>query len=77
MQVCSEHQHGATHSSCICTRKASWDEQGTSSRRVHTSLLRADVPGSWHRHRRECHLGIIEEQESTELWLSRRSMVLA
>ena len=30
---------------CICTRKASWDEQGTSSRRVHTTLLRAELPG--------------------------------
>ena len=31
-------------SSCLCTRKASWGEQGTRS--VHTTLLRADLPGS-------------------------------
>jgi hypothetical protein len=43
MQVCSEH----THSSSICTRKASWGEQGSSSRREHTTLLRAELPGSW------------------------------
>jgi len=55
---------GQTHSSCICTRKASWGEQGTSSRRVHTTLLRAALSGSWHRHRRQCYLGFIEEQES-------------
>jgi len=31
---------------------------------VHTTLLRAELPGSWHRHRRQCHLGCIKEQES-------------
>jgi len=35
---------GHMRSSYICTRKASWGEQGT--RRVHTILLRAELPGS-------------------------------
>jgi hypothetical protein len=47
MQVCIE-LAGQTHSSCFCTRKASWDEQGTNSRRVHTTLLRGRIA----RHRR-------------------------
>ena len=42
MQVCIGHMR----SSCICTRKASWGEQGVSSRRVHTTLLiRTELPG--------------------------------
>ena len=36
---------GHMRSSCICTRKASWGEQGPHSRRVHTTLLRAELPG--------------------------------
>jgi len=70
---------GHTHSSCICTRKTSWGEQGTSSRRVHTTLLRAELSGGRHRHR-TMPLGCIEEQESLaypKLWLSQRIMVPA
>ena len=66
---------GHMRSSCICTRKASWGEQGTSSRKVHTILLREELPGSWYRHRGPC-LGFQWRARKPlliiELWLSRR-----
>ena len=44
MQVCIEHQHWAnTQLMHLHLCKASWDEQGTRSRRVHTTLLRGRI----------------------------------
>ena len=55
------------------------DEQGTSSRPprgVHTTLLiRAKLPGSWHRHRRQCHWDLLKSKKALahpKLWPSRQ-----
>jgi hypothetical protein len=73
IQVCIEHQHWAHAQLCICTRKASWGgEQGT---RVHTTLLRAELPGRIgigdHAIWKEFYGGQ-EPLHITDLWLSRR-----
>ena len=59
-----------THSSCICAREASWGEQRTSSRKVHTIMLRAELPGSWHRHRRQCNLALMESPHTEAVALA-------